>query len=137
MKTGLPDIDVRKTYNYDDYRNEISKIMERNGKRIKITEILRQCNISKGNYYLFMNGGKEYSAGKITNTLSYTKLDLLLDALTNADVYSTNRKKLEAMSDEKLAEFIENKFIKDPDAENIDVLKWLKSHSEEIIYKNK
>ena len=37
----------------------------------------------------------------------------------------------------KLAEFIENKFIRDPDAENIDVLKWLKSHSEEILYKKK
>ena len=109
--------------------------MERNGKRIKITEILKQCKISKGNYYLFMNGGKEYSDGKVTNTLSYVKLDLLLDALINADVYSTNRKKLEAMSDEKLAEFIENKFIRDPDAENIDVLKWLKSHSEEMVYK--
>ena len=82
-----------------------------------------------------MNGGKEYSDGKITNTLSYAKLDLLLDALINADVYSTNRKKLEAMSDEKFAEFIENKFIRDPDAENIDVLKWLKSHSEEMVYK--
>ena len=135
MRTDLPGLDVRKTYNYDDYRKEIAEIMERNGKRIKITEILKQCKISKGNYYLFMNGGKEYSDGKVTNTLSYAKLDLLLDALINADVYSTNRKKLEAMSDEKLAEFIENKFIRDPDAENIDVLKWLKSHSEEMVYK--
>ncbi len=137
MRTDLPDIDVRKTYSYDDYRKQIAEIMERNGKRIKITEVLRQCGISKGNYYLFMNGGKEYIDGKITNTLSYAKLDLLLDALTSADVYSTNRKKLEAMSDEKLADFIESKFIKDPNAENIDVLKWLKSHSKEIIYKEK
>ncbi len=131
----MPDINIRKTYNYDDYRKEIAEIMKRNGKRIKITEVLRQCGISKGNYYLFMNGGKEYSDGKVTNTLSYVKLDLLLDALTSADVYSTNRKKLEAMSDEKLADFIENKLIKDPNAENIDVLKWLKSHSEEMPYK--
>ena len=135
MRTDLPDINIRKTYNYDDYRKEIAEIMKRNGKRIKITEVLRQCGISKGNYYLFMNGGKEYSDGKVTNTLSYVKLDLLLDALTSADVYSTNRKKLEAMSDEKLADFIENKLIKDPNAENIDVLKWLKSHSEEMPYK--
>jgi len=135
MRTDLPGIDVRKTYNYNDYRKEIAEIMERNGKRIKITEILKQCKISKGNYYLFMNGGRESSDGKTTNTLSYEKLDLLLDALVNADVYSTNRKKLEAMSDEKLAEFIENKFIRDPDAKNIDVLKWLKSHSEEMVYK--
>ena len=136
MRTDLPDIDIRKTYSYDDYRKEIAEIMQRNGRRIKITEILKQCNISKGNYYTFMNGGKAYN-NTVTNSLSYAKLDLLLDALTNADVYSTNRKKLEAMSDERLADFIENKFIRDPDAENIDVLKWLKSHSEEIIYKNK
>ena len=135
MKNEALDIDIRKTFKYDDYRKEIAEIMERNGKRIKITEILKQCKISKGNYYLFMNGGKEYSDGKVTNTLSYAKLDLLLDALINADVYSTNRKKLEAMSDEKLAEFIENKFIRDPDAEDIDVLKWLKAHTEEMIYK--
>ena len=135
MITDLSDIDVRKTYNYDDYRKKISQIMERNGKRIKITEVLKRCGISKGNYYLFMNGGKECGNGKITNTLSYTKLDLLLDALTSADIYSTNRKKLEAMSDEKLADFIENNFIRDPNAEKIDVFKWLKSHSGEMVYK--
>ena len=55
MRTDLPDINIRKTYNYDDYRKEIAEIMKRNGKRIKITEVLRQCGISKGNYYLFMN----------------------------------------------------------------------------------
>ena len=121
-------------YNYDDYRSEINGILERNKKRIRITEVLKDCGISKGNYYVFMNGGREYKDGTVS-TLSYAKLDNLLSALRKLDVFATNRKRLEALSDKELAEFIENKIINDPKAKRIDVLKWLKSSDPEMKYK--
>ena len=121
-------------YNFDDYRSEINGIIERNKKRIKITEVLRDCGISKGNYYVFMNGGREYKDGTVS-TLSYAKLDNLLSTLREMDVFATNRKRLEALSDKELAEFIEKKIINDPKAKRIDVLKWLKSSDPEMKYK--
>ena len=121
-------------YNFDDYRSEINGIIERNKKRIKITEVLRDCGISKGNYYVFMNGGREYKDGTVS-TLSYAKLDSLLSTLRKLDAFATNRKRLETLSDKELAEFIEKKIINDPKAKRIDVLKWLKSSDREIIYK--
>ncbi|MBR2578343.1 MAG: hypothetical protein IKE38_05355 [Erysipelotrichaceae bacterium] len=61
-------------FTFDDYRNEIRTILERNKRRIKITKVLEKCGISKGNFYVFMNGGKKYKDG-IISTLSFSKLD--------------------------------------------------------------
>lgn len=119
---------------FDDYRKEIRTILERNSKRIKISEILRECGISKGNYYVFMKGGKKYK-DKIVSTLSYEKLDRLLNELKKSDMYSTNRKKLESMSDEDLADFIEKNIIGDPKAKQIDLLTWLRETSPAMTYK--
>lgn len=121
-------------YSYDDYRNEIRTILERNNKRIKISEVLKECGISKGNYYVFMKGGREYKDGLIS-TLSYRKLDLLLSVLRKVDNLSTNRKMLEALSDEELAKYIEDNIINDPNSDKIDVLKWLKSANTKMIYR--
>ena len=129
----------RKPYSFDEYRQEIKSIVTRNKKRIKITDILNDCGISRGNYYTFLSGGKEYN-GRITSTLSYEKLDRLLEALRAADCYTdsaanTNRKKMEAMSDKKMAEYLEQNLLSDPNARNIDVLEWLKSAEPQAIYK--
>lgn len=51
MKNEALDIYIRKTFKYDDYRKEIAKIMECNGKRIKITEILKQRKISNTPFF--------------------------------------------------------------------------------------
>lgn len=119
----------RNKYSIDDYRKEIQEIMERNGKRITITKVLKECGISKGNYYSFINGTRP--------ALSYAKLDLLLEALRRQDGWATNRQRLAAMSDENLAKFIEEKLLNDPDAKAIDVLKWLRSGDARIIYKER
>ncbi len=133
------DINNRKPYSFDEYREEIKSIVTRNKKRIKITDILNDCGISRGNYYTFLSGGKEYN-GRITSTLSYEKLDRLLEALRAADCYTdsearTNRKKMEAMSDKMMAEYLEQNLLSDPNAGNIDVLRWLKSADSKPIYK--
>ncbi|MBQ6148543.1 MAG: hypothetical protein IJI83_03240 [Oscillospiraceae bacterium] len=125
----------KKYFSYDEYRDEIKQIMERNGKRIKITEILNNLNISRGNFYKFMRGGISYN-GHSTSTLSYEKLDTLMAVLRRADGFANNRQRLAAMSDEDLALFIEEKLIGDPKADQIDVCSWLKSQSVKIIYKN-
>lgn len=130
----------RKPYSFDEYREEIKSIVTRNKKRIKITDILNDCGISRGNYYTFLSGGKEYN-GRITSTLSYEKLDRLLKALRAADCYTdyaarTNRKKMELMSDKMMAEYLEQNLLSDPDAAKIDVLKWLKSVDPKAVYKD-
>lgn len=131
----------RKPYSFDEYRQEIKSIVTRNKKRIKITDILNDCGISRGNYYTFLSGGKEYN-GRITSTLSYEKLDRLLEALRAADCYTesgakTNRKKMELMSDKKMAEYLEQNLLSDPNARNIDALKWLESADPKAVYKKK
>ena len=120
-------------YNYDDYRKEIRTILERNNKRIKICEVLKECGISKGNYYVFMKGGKKYKEGFVS-TLSFAKLDRLLNELKKIDSPLTNRKMLESMSDKELAGFLEE-IIKNPNATKIDVHKWLVETNKEFIYK--
>ena len=115
-------------YSFDDYRNEIRSILERNNKRIKISEVLKECGISKGNYYVFMKGGREYKNGFVS-TLSFSKLDQLLNALRKNDIVITNRKKLESMTDIELAKFIKEKIINNPKAKDIDIYKWLKSNT--------
>ena len=112
-------------YNFDDYRKEIRMILERNNKKIKISEVLRECGISKGNYYVFMKGGKKYKDGFVS-TLSYSKLDLLLRSLKKTDTIVTNRRRMEMMSDEELARFIEEEIIDNPKAKSIDFVSWLK-----------
>lgn len=129
----------RKLYSYDDYREEINAIVSRNKKRIKITEILKDCGISRGNYYTFKSGGKDYR-GRKTSTLSYEKLDRLLNALRAVDCYadysdSSNRKRMEAMSNRKMAEYLIDNLLSNPDPEKIDVLKWLESADPKAIYK--
>lgn len=126
----------KKVYEYEDYRNEIAEIMQRNGRRIKIKDVLAECGISKGNYYSFMNGGRKYKDHDIS-TLSYAKLDILLSALRKIDHFATNRKKLSGMSDEDLARFIEEKIVSDPKAAQIDFLAWFKSTDPAFIYKDK
>ena len=121
-------------YNYDDYRKEIRTILERNNKRIKISEVLKECGISKGNYYVFMKGGREYKDG-VVSTLSYIKLDKLLSELRKKDTLATNREKLRAMTDKELADFIEKKIITDPNSTQIDVYKWLISNDSKMLYK--
>jgi len=123
-------------YNYDDYRKEIRTILERNNKRIKISEVLKECGISKGNYYVFMKGGREYKDG-VVSTLSYKKLDHLLEELKKHDVILTNRKRLAAMTDEELVSFIEIEIIGDPNLRKIDFLNWLKESNPKILYKQK
>lgn len=123
-------------YNYDDYRNEIRLILERNNKRIKISEVLKKCGISKGNYYVFMKGGREYK-NSVVSTLSYAKLDKLISELRKKDTLATNREKLRAMTDKELADFIEKKIIMNPNSSQIDVYSWLKSNDSKIIYRKK
>jgi len=124
----------KKVYEYEDYRNEIAEIMQRNGRRIKITDILTECGVSKGNYYSFMNGGRKYKDHEIS-TISYAKLDDLLNALRKADRFATNRQRLSGMSDKELARFVEDAILADPNVKNIDFYNWLKSESTEMIYK--
>lgn len=121
-------------YNFDDYRKEIRTILERNNKRIKISEVLRECGISKGNYYVFMRGGREYKDG-VVSTLSYSKLDKLLSELRKKDTFATNREKLRVMTDKELADFIEKEIITDPNSTQIDMYKWLTSNDSKMIYK--
>ena len=123
-------------YSFDDYRKEIRTILERNNKRIKISEVLKECGISKGNYYVFMKGGRKYKNG-VVSTLSYEKLDRLLEKLREMDAFPTNRKKLASMTNEQLARFIVDEIIKKPNVNYVDVLKWLKSTDSKTNYTNK
>ena len=119
---------------YESYREEINKILDRNKGNIYITKILTSLHISKGNYYVFMNGGKKYKNGRIS-TLSFKKLDMILAELKMLDRSSTNKEMVNSMTEEQLAKFIRKTFIENPHASNIDIRKWLKSTNPKIIYK--
>ena len=119
----------KKIYTYDDYREEINAIVSRNKKRIKITKILKECGISRGNYYTFKSGGKDYNGRKMS-TLSYEKLDRLLNVLRSVDCYadyptSSNRKKMESMSNRKMAEYLFDNLLSYAGLEKIYMLKWI------------
>lgn len=122
------------TTSYSEYRHEINRILESNS-NIKITNILDKCNISKGNFYVFMNGGKDYNGTKVS-TLSYKKLDTLLNELKKYDSSTTNRQVLQSLSTFQLNNYIQEKFIYNPNLKDIDIEAWLNSTKEDLIYKN-
>lgn len=120
---------------FASYRSEINKILNRNRGNIQITKVLKDLHISKGNYYVFMNGGKKYKSGNVS-TLSFKKLDMLLAELKAIDSASTNKEVINAMTEEQLAKLIKTNFIDNPRASQIDIKKWLKSTKPQIIYKD-
>lgn len=133
-------------YTFDDYREEIKAILDFNkgdsGSRghISITKILKDVGVSSGNYYAFMRGGVMRN-GVLTMPLSYKKLDMILDALkkesNTISSKGNNRGWLRTMSDEELAEFIEERVITNPRLNQIDFLAWLRSADPAFIYKDK
>ena len=124
-----------KQLSYDDYRQEIAEILQ-NNRRIKITDVLLKCNISRGNFYMFMKGGVDQNDTKV-NTLSYEKLDSLLNELRKQDSSATNRQLLQSLSTFQLNNYIQDKFISNPKLKDIDFEKWLDSTEEDLIYKDK
>lgn len=116
--------------NYNDYRKEISKIVDKNKGRINLTEVFTSLNISKGNYYRFMSNKED-------KVLSYEKLDLLLAELKKLDNDSTNKEMLDSMSSDQMALFIEKNIINNPKRSQIDIKSWLKAHKPDMIYKDK
>ena len=124
-----------KQLSYDDYRQEIAEILQ-NNRRIKITDVLLKCNISRGNFYMFMKGGVDQNGIKV-NTLSYEKLDTLLNELRRQDSSATNRQLLQSLSTFQLNNYIQDKFISNPKLKDIDFEKWLDSTDEDLIYKDK
>ena len=82
---------------------------------------------------------KKYKNGYVS-TLSYEKLDRLLYSLRSVDCYaeyptSSNRKKMESMSNRKMAEYLFDNLLSDPDPGKIDVLKWLESADPKATHK--
>ena len=119
---------------YEYYRKEIARILQDN-KNIKITNVLNKCNLSRGNFYMFMKGGRDCNGGK-ANTLSYEKLKTLLNELRKQDQGATNRQMLQTLSNLQLSRYIQEKFISNPYLKDIDIEAWLNSTEEDLIYRD-